>query len=135
MSDECDCVCEENGPPCSACSDSEDDSDYRTGYLDGFRAAQEARPDDIWTLVLCTLRYAMGRRSYITGLACDLVRRYARLLTQEQLAQIATEIRAEIHILPPGQTLGDAMDQREFERLATAIESNEVSALAPEGKP
>lgn len=51
-----------------------------------------ADPNDMWGLLLYSMRYAMGRSSYAPGEAVDLVLRYADALETHQLQQIADEI-------------------------------------------
>ena len=76
-------------------------------------------PDDLWTMLLSTVRYAMGRQTYIVGLTCDMVRRYGGSLTFEQTAQIGREIREEVERAERlGRTLGADFDHREWVRLA-----------------
>lgn len=74
--------------------------------------------DDLWTFLVCTVRYAMGRESYISGLTCDLVRRYRHRLRPDQVEQIAREVAKEIELAEKsGRTLGADMDHREWVRL------------------
>ena len=92
--------------------------------------------DDLWPLLICTLRYSMGRQSYVTAQTCDLIRDYARHLKAWQLAQIAAEIRtaiAESHRLY-NTTLGMQMDEDGWIRLAEEIENGRLAG-AREGKP
>lgn len=80
------------------------------------------RPDDLWTLLLCTVRYAMGRQTYIVSLAGDMVRRYGGSLRPEQVAQIGREIRDALAFEERlGRTLGADMDHREWQRLASEL--------------
>jgi hypothetical protein len=78
---------------------------------------------DLWALILCTVRYALGRCSYVTSEAEYLVRTYGIYLEQWQLAQIAREIRDAVenaHTM--GGTLGMEMDERAWVRLAEDID-------------
>lgn len=62
------------------------------------------RPDisvsahDAWTLLLCTMRYAMPRNSYMPSEAINLVIRYSDALTEHQLRQIAKEMDESIRL-------------------------------------
>jgi len=82
---------------------------------------------DLYTMLLCSLRYAMGRQSYITGLTCDLIRAYGVHLEAGSLAKFAREIRQEIALAKrEGRHLGMLMDQQAFEALASDIEDGKL---------
>jgi hypothetical protein len=53
-------------------------------------------PLDAWTLLIATVRYSLGRQTYMTWLAPELVLRYADALLPSQLEQIAEEIETEV---------------------------------------
>ncbi len=77
---------------------------------------------DVWTLLLCTVRYAHGRRSYIVSDVCNMIRGYRHLLTRTQVEQIADEtseelVRAHGH----AETLGDGVDDLEWQRLVADL--------------
>lgn len=54
----------------------------------------ELREEDIWPLLIATVRYSLGRRSYMPAVCAGLVRRYGRYLEPWQRRQISEEIRA-----------------------------------------
>jgi hypothetical protein len=82
--------------------------------------------DDMWTFLLCTIRYAMGRRSYITGLVSDMYRTYREILTPDQRRQIAREVRRETEMQEQvGRTLGDKCDHAGWVALVAEIEAKE----------
>lgn len=86
----------------------------------------EVADGDIWPLLLCTIRYAMGRSSYIVGDACDYYRRYRARLTAYQRKQIGREIAEAIALEERlGRVLGHDMDHREWKRLADEIAAQE----------
>jgi hypothetical protein len=71
--------------------------------------------EDIWILLMSTIRYAMGRRSYMPGLAMDLVAKYRKYITPEQLNQIYDEISEEVKKYSAfGGTLGDPSDHQSW---------------------
>lgn len=79
-------------------------------------------PLDMWTLLLSTIRYSMGRSSYITDTAPKLVIQYASALRASQLEQIAREIEEEIAVYEKnGRTLGMQMDHDGWIRSAARI--------------
>ena len=81
-------------------------------------------PNEAWTLYLCSLRYAMGRRSYIVGDIVDLYSRVAPHLTRPQREQVASEIREELRrAAQTGSTLGHDIDHADWTLLAERIEA------------
>lgn len=76
-------------------------------------------PDAAWPLLLHSVRYAVGRRSTAPSTTADLVRRYWRLLTREQVAQIVREIREEKY-------LGDSCDVATWTELCEWLERQTV---------
>lgn len=81
---------------------------------------------EMWLLLLSTVRYAMGRSSYIVSDACGMVRRYApQCLTRGQIAQVGREVREAVRLATEaGGTLGHAMDQAEWEALTAWCEEH-----------
>ena len=57
---------------------------------------REVTEIDLWALLLSTVRYSMGRRTYMTSYAPELVKRYGQNLSKAQLIQIANEVAAEL---------------------------------------
>lgn len=90
-------------------------------------------PDTMWTLLICTMRYAMGRSSYIVGSTIDLIRRHAASLTQAQRDQMISEVREELALRERlGKTLGMDMDHRAWTRFANqGIPVPEATPTAP----
>jgi hypothetical protein len=81
------------------------------------------RDEDLWVLLLCSLRYAMGRASYVTAEVARLIRHYKLHLTAPQRAQIAGEIRTAIREAHNGGGfLGMRMDEDGWVRLAEELE-------------
>lgn len=62
---------------------------------DGRPATIEVGQFHAWILLLSTVRYSLGRMSAAPSNAQELVRRYADILTPEQLAQIGREVQDE----------------------------------------
>ena len=58
----------------------------------------EVNPRDLWTLLLCTIRYSMGRMPYMTSYAPEMVQKYKSVLQKEQLEQIKKEVIDELKI-------------------------------------
>lgn len=48
--------------------------------------------DDLYTMLLSTVRYSLGRQTYITGVCRDLIERYAGLLTPPQRVVLRRDI-------------------------------------------
>ena len=53
-------------------------------------------PEDMWVLLLDTVRYSMGRMTYMSSLAPELVIKYNDYLSLWQLKQIKEEVENEI---------------------------------------
>lgn len=69
-------------------------------------------PIDMWIMLIATVRYSLGRRSYMPSLSGELVARYSSYLTRDQLLQIASEIENELNLYSRlGKTLGDPCDE------------------------
>lgn len=47
---------------------------------------------DMWLMILSTVRYALGRSTYIVSEACRLVHAYRPYLTQYQVVQLEKEV-------------------------------------------
>lgn len=67
--------------------------------------------EDMWTMLLSTVRYSMGSRKYMMSTSIALVRTYAEYLTVNQLQQIVKEIGIERSVAESvGRTLGAEFD-------------------------
>ena len=55
-------------------------------------------PEDMWVLLLSTVRYSLGRKSYIVGVCEDFLTKYGPCLTPYQRRQTADEIRHELQL-------------------------------------
>ena len=82
-------------------------------------------PNTLWTLLLCTVRYAMGRQTGVVSETCRYVRCYHEHLESWQVAQIAREIREEIERARRiyNTTLGAQCDHEDWIKLAEFLES------------
>jgi len=68
--------------------------------------------DQLWLMLLSTIRYSMGRRTYITAICKDLVYRFIQYLEPWQQKQIAEEIQKELdRAHKSNQLLGDQCDE------------------------
>lgn len=77
---------------------------------------------DIWVMLMSTIRYAMGRRDYMPSLCSDLIQKYHSALTAPQLKQIKDEIQEELLKYERfGKTLGDKTDDNSWRALANDI--------------
>ena len=77
---------------------------------------QKVNNNDMWVLLLSTIRYSFGRRTYMSSLSGELVLRYKHFLTKQQLEQIAEEIENELKLSEAqGVTLGMDIDHRAWQ--------------------
>jgi len=81
-------------------------------------------PYKLWVWMLCSLRYAMGRRSsVVSDIAEDLIQ-YFHVFDTHQRKQFIREIREELERAENmGRTLGDPMDHKLWEETANKLES------------
>lgn len=56
----------------------------------------EVNNHDLWIMLLSTVRYSIGRKTYMTSLSWELVLKYAESLNDGQLRQIEREIVQEV---------------------------------------
>ena len=91
------------------------------------KANASVPPHVMWDLLICSLRYAMGRRTGIVSDVCGHIRAYHEYLEPWQVKQIAREIREEIAFVQrtqgPKTTLGAACDHEDWTELAEFLES------------
>ena len=92
-------------------------------------------PADLFTLLLSTVRYSLGRRTYMSTEAPELVCKYGSSLEYWQLQQIADEIdRVLTEYERAETTLGDRCDheswRRGVERMREMLEQREKEGEA-----
>lgn len=81
---------------------------------------------DIWLMLLSTIRYSMGRTSYIVGTCESLLTTYGQAFTASQLRQIDEEINQYLR-----ETCGMPRDIiATWERIANRALIMEQAALA-----
>lgn len=83
--------------------------------------------DDLWTLYLSTVRYSLGRMTYMPYECDRLFRRYGGRFSAAQRRQLAQEIeealgRAAAH----GHALGMQCDEDAWRRLVAALSPESV---------
>lgn len=78
--------------------------------------------NELWGMLLYSMRYAFGRRSYAVGEVCDWIRAYQQLLTTERLEQIAREVNEELEREEKqNRFLGDECDHRTWMTLVADL--------------
>jgi len=70
------------------------------------------KPHNLLILLHSTLRYSLGRMTYMPGLIQDLIKQYREVFTNEMLRQLADEIDDEHRIR--GGKLGMDFDTRDW---------------------
>lgn len=77
---------------------------------------------DLWVMLMSTIRYSMGRMTYMSSLCPELYRRYGGMLTDAQREQIAEEIERALELAEgAGVTLGMRMDHDAWKAFAASI--------------
>ena len=73
--------------------------------------------DDLNTLLVCSARYAVGRRTYITGVIADIIKANVEYIDQHT----AHHILEEIELARQHDNLGDYCDVVEWEGVEKAL--------------
>jgi hypothetical protein len=77
---------------------------------------------DLWIMLLSTLRYSMGRQSYMPSYTCDLINQYKNYLSIEQVHQIREELEKELKLYEEmGKTLGDVFDHQMWRKFVEQL--------------
>ena len=58
----------------------------------------EIKTIDLWTMLLSTIRYSMGRQTYMPSLCIDMCKMYGHYLSNHQKSQIIREIKREVEL-------------------------------------
>jgi hypothetical protein len=88
--------------------------------------AIEITQDDLFTVVVALVRYSLGRRSYVVGQACDLVKHYGPMLAPGELEVVRRDIAEELNRTESrNATLGDKCDHESWKRLVAWIEQQQ----------
>ena len=75
-------------------------------------------------ILLCAVRYALGRRSYIVGVVAEYVAVKRTALSEQCVNLIIRDIKEELERYHrAGQTLGDDCDERTWINLQRVLES------------
>lgn len=76
-------------------------------------------------ILICAVRYALGRRSYIVGVVCEYVTFKRKTLSKECTNIIIRDIEEElVRYHKAGQTLGDDCDERDWCELLKLLRGN-----------
>ena len=71
--------------------------------------------NDAWLLLSSTVRYSLGRMTYMSVLASDLVEKYSKALTNGQLLQIIKEIEGTLDKCSrAGKFCGSPLDHKHW---------------------
>lgn len=74
--------------------------------------------DHLFSMLVSSVRYAMGRASYITSLTCGMVTAYAKHLHQHEVEVIARDIAEGLdHAVHKGGYLGMRCDHNDWKFL------------------
>lgn len=112
------------GSPCPRCGWYYDAASGHQCARAAVSPAATVDSDHLWSMLLCYVRYAMGRMSTAPSTALDLLRQYAPHLRPEQRAQILAEVRQELRIAEDGgKHLGMACDHRTWREVVAWLEA------------
>ena len=89
----------------------------------------EVRTDDIFLLLISSVRYAMGRQTYIVKETCNMVRRYRKHLREQDAMIIVRDVQREIDMVEGmNKTLGADFDHKEWQKLVVDLLSGKTDA-------
>lgn len=78
---------------------------------------------DMWILLLATIRYSLGRRTYMSSFSGELVVKYQDYLNTQQLKQIVEEIEKKLHLAEnSGIMLGDKYAHSNWKKTVSNIQ-------------
>jgi hypothetical protein len=81
-------------------------------------------PNKLWGMIIYSVRYALGRRTYATYEVAGWVRRYRNYLKAWQIAKIGNEVQEELDRAErSGRTLGDKQDHEVWQNLVKELRS------------
>lgn len=97
---------------------------------------------DRWTgfMLLCSLRYCMGRQSYAVSVCCDFLREHWQEIDAKTRATMRRDLDEELRRYAElGQPMGADFDETAWRRLLTFMDSHRTtpapSAPTPEVQP
>lgn len=97
----------------------------RNGKLPEQSVVMEVSDQDIWIMLLSTVRYAMGRKSYMPALTISLFHKYRSALTKNQQDQLVREVAIEVQLHENlGRTLGDSVHHRKWSNFVDQYQKN-----------
>ena len=83
---------------------------------------------ELFGLLVWSLRYAVGRQTYVVQEVCDLLRKYHEVLTDDQRAQIASDILGALKDAgTAGRFLGATFDEREWREVLKLYKPEDTS--------
>jgi len=85
---------------------------------------------DLWVMLLSTIRYSLGRSTYMPGYCIDLYKDYGSFLQRSQRQQIADEIKQAIELaVSCNKTVGMKCDHETWLNFISIIEKDIVNVI------
>lgn len=85
---------------------------------------------DLWVMLSATIRYSLGRSTYMSALCTDLYSRYRWVLSREQRKQLAEEVRRELERAEQASFLvGHQCDHDAWRAFVAMIDAELAGAL------
>lgn len=75
--------------------------------------------EDFESIIICAIRYALGRRTYIVGTVCRFVLKYLGKISDKSLYVIERDIREHGHI--GSDAYGDKCDFDDWMKVLDAV--------------
>lgn len=83
--------------------------------------------EDLYGFLHCSLQYAVGRRTYITGVVADQVRRYWQHLTAAQRQVLTRNLQSDVDYYDRAEKrMGDACDDQGWRQLLAWMHNNQL---------
>ena len=79
--------------------------------------------DDFFTIIVCAIRYALGRRTYMPSLVCGYAKQYIQQIPTKDLYVISRDIREHGSRSYGAEAYGDECDLKTWMNFLEAVET------------
>lgn len=93
--------------------------------------------DDLFTIIICAIRYALGRRTYMSSLVCGYAKQYIKQIPTKDLYVISRDIREHGSRSFGAEAYGDECDLKTWMNFLEVVETeyksrSDMTAPIPE---
>lgn len=98
------------------------------------RRKLEVRPDEFYMMLMCSVRYALGRSTYVVQEVADLVKKYGPLLSLSQRSRLLADVREKLEQARVWSgAIGEEVDHRIWQNLVDFLDQLPGGANAQGG--